>query len=269
MKRINGNLSWALSLSVVLATVLTIVSCGGGSSNGTPASTAVITKGVITGFGSVIVDGVEFTTDATTSRRHLDDGAGVAGSDDQTVFAKGMVVSVQHQAGSNKAMKIDFVNNLEGPVSGATASGCTVLGVPVTISANTVIRPNIAALVNGAIAEVSGVPDASGAIPATFIELKPAGTKNVFQIKGIVSNVNTSNKTCSLATVQGATSGISVDFSSAVIDSGIGLSNGAFVEVKTDLAGSAASPIKATKVEAAHESEVESENEIEQHHSGR
>jgi len=266
MKRIKDNLSWALLLSVVLASALPIVSCGGGGDAGTsPASTSLITTGVVTGFGSVFVDGVEFTTDATTKRRHLDDGATDAGSDDRLVFSQGMVVSVQHQPGSNKALKIDFVNNLEGPVTNATASGCTILGVPVTIGANTVIKPNAAALVNGAIAEVSGRPDASGAIPATFIELKPAGTKNVFQIKGIVSNIDTVNKTFKIGTVQGAASNVTVSFASAVLDSSVagGLTNGMFAEVKTDLAGAATTPIKATKVEAGLKSEVEVELETE------
>ncbi len=264
MKRINSNLLLAIMFSLVMAIISMTASCGGGGSS-PAAGTQVVTKGVITGFGSVFVNGVEFQTDATTRRRHLDDGPGDMGSDDRLIFSEGMVVSVHHQPGSKKATKIDFVNNLEGPVANATATGCTILGVPVIIGPNTVIKPNSAAFVNGAIAEVSGLPDGNGSIPATFIELKPPGTKNVFEIKGIVSNLNTANKTFSIGAVQGATNTVSVSFAAAVLDGNLagGLANGMFAEVKTDLAGSAASPIKATKVEAGLESEIEIENETE------
>jgi len=271
MKRTKDSLSWAIMLSMVMATLWTITSCGGGGGDAaSPGGTSVITTGVVTGFGSIIVDGVEFATDTTTKRRHLDDGAGDAGSDDRQVFSEGMVVSVHHQPGSNKATKIDFVNNMEGPVFNVNAAGFTVMGVPVSISAKTVIKPNSAALVDGVIAEVSGVPDATGAIPATFIELKPAGTKDVFEIKGIVSNLDAVNKTFSIGTVQGATSTVSVSFATAVLDNSMagGLANGMFAEVKTNLAGSATSPITATKVEAGLKSEVEVETETEVHKSG-
>lgn len=273
MRKTRNNLSWAVMVSLVVTILWTITSCGGGgggtTSPGATAGTSVITTGVVTGFGSVFVDGVEFTTDTTTKRRHLDDGTADAGSDDQQVFSKGMVVSVQHQPGSNKALKIDFVNNMEGPVSNATATGFTVLGVPVSIGANTVIKPSGATPVNGAIAEVSGQPDATGTIPATFVEFKSAGTKNVFEIKGTLTNLDAANKTFSIATVQGATSTISVSFATAVLDNSLtgGLANGLFVEVKTDLAGSATSPITATKVEAGLKSEVEVELETETHKS--
>jgi hypothetical protein len=250
---------------MVVATLGTITSCGGGGDTASPApGTSQITTGVITGFGSVHVDGVPFVTDATTKRRHLDDGPGDAGSDDRQVFSEGMVVSVHHQPGSNKATKIDFVNNFEGPVSNATATGFTVFGVPVRISANTRIKPAGTVPANGAIAEVSGIADASGAIPATFIELKAAGTKNVFEIKGIVSNLDAVNKTFSIGTVQGATNTVSVSFATAVLDNSMvgGLANGMFAEVKTDLAGSSSSPVKATKVEAGLKSEAEVETEV-------
>jgi len=259
-KRITGNLSWAIMLSLVTAIIWTIASCGGSDSS---SNAPVITTGVVTGFGSVFVNGVEFQTDAATHRRHRDDGPGDAGSNDQQVFSQGMVVSVQHREGSNKASKIEFVNNLEGPVANLTATGCTVMGVPVTISPTTVKTG--AALANGAIVEVSGVPDATGAIPATFISAQPAGAKNVFQIKGIVSNLDTVGKTCKIAATPGAANAVTVNFATAVLDANIagGLANGMFVEVKTDLAGSATSPITATKVEAGLKAEVEVEIEIE------
>ena len=260
----------SLATVLVMAVIWTIAACGGaGSSGGGATSTIttdppVLTTGTVTGFGSIFVDGVEFQTDATTHRRRRDQGKVDLPGDDRTVFSLGMVVHVQHRRGSNRATKIDFINNLEGPASNVTATGFSILGVPILIGANTVIKPDNTALVNGAVAEVSGVPNASGAIPATFVEVKQAAAANSqFEIKGFISNLDPVNKTFSIGAVFGSTDTIPVSFATAVVDNSIvgGLANGLFVEVKTDLAGSSVSPISALKVELGLKGEIEVELE--------
>ncbi len=276
-KRLQKGLVILFVFGLVMGTMAMFAACGGGSgssSGNQPAATnPTLTTGTITGFGSVIVDGVEFETDATTRRRHLDDGPEHMAGDDSTVFSEGMVVTVQHEAESHVAEKIDFVNNLEGPIANATAAGCTIFGVPVNIGSSTVIHDSnggvgtIADIVDGDIAEVSGIPDpTTGEIPATYIEVKPAGSKTEFEIKGYVSNLDTANQTFSISTVQGGTNTVSVDYATAKLDdsTSTAITDGMFAEVKTDLAGATASPVVATKVEAGLESEVENEVEHQQ-----
>ena len=63
------------TVSLAIAGVIGLTACGGGGS-GSDSSTAttgsMITSGVVTGFGSVFVDGVEFETDSSSFS--LDDG---------------------------------------------------------------------------------------------------------------------------------------------------------------------------------------------------
>ena len=275
MKRTTQHLSSAVMFTLIIAVLWTLAACGGGGSpGGTASSTAttttgaapVLTTGTVTGFGSIFIDGVEFQTDATTRRRRLDQGKVDLAGDDKSIFSLGMVVSVQHRQGSNKASKIEFINNLLGPASNVTATGCTVMGVPVLIGPFTVIKPDITALVNGVIAEVSGLPNLNGAIPATFIEVHQAGVGNAlqqFELKGFISGFDPVGKTFSLGPVFNSTNTVAVSFANAVIDNNItsGLADGLFVEVKTDLAGSQANPINALKIELGIKAEIEVELE--------
>ena len=276
MKRIKNELPAAIMLYLVVAFACLLASCGGGSSPGnstsstattTTANAPILTSGVVTGFGSIFIDGVEFQTDATTHRRRRDQGKVDLAGDDKSIFSLGMVVHVQHRQGSNKATKIDFINNLLGPASNVTATGFTVMGVPVLIGPNTVIKPDIAALVNGIIAEVSGLPNAAGAIPATFIEVKPAALNPLqqFELKGFISGFDPVGKTFFMGPLLGSANAVQVNFANAVIDNNIttGLADGLFVEIKTDLAGSQATPIIALKIELGIKDEIEPELELE------
>ncbi len=67
--------AWALGPIAALAVALVVAGCGGGgggSSSGTVAPTASVYSGPITGFGSVIVNGVRFETN--NAIREDDDG---------------------------------------------------------------------------------------------------------------------------------------------------------------------------------------------------
>ncbi|HQT98502.1 MAG TPA: hypothetical protein PK416_11615, partial [Thermodesulfobacteriota bacterium] len=55
-------------LAVAAVAALALAGCGGGGAGGTSPTT----RGPITGFGSVWVNGIEFQTDSATHRRILD-----------------------------------------------------------------------------------------------------------------------------------------------------------------------------------------------------
>ena len=239
----------ALAVAVL---AIQLPSCGGGGSSST-AAPAGVTRGVVTGFGSIFVNGVEYITDTNTIRRDLDSGTSDIPGLDNEVFRVGMVVEVRHGAGDNNATQIDYRDNLEGPVSGLAGGNFTVLGIPVVTDNTTVIQlDGGAALADGAIAEVSGLPDNAGVLHATFVEIKPAGSVTVFELKGYVAanNLGTDN-TFTLGIVPNSAGSVTVRVDTATVfdmtGGRSGLSVGSFVEVKTT---SVAAPLLATAVEA-------------------
>lgn len=242
----------ALAIVAVLSLVVYLQSCGGGGGS-SPGPSAGITRGVITGFGSVIVNGVEYSTDNNTVRLHVDDGmTDIPGADDN-VFRVGMVVELQHGSNDNHATRIEFANNLEGPVSGLAGDSFTVLGIPVVTDNTTNIQlDGGATLADGAIAEVSGLPDNAGVLHATFLEVNPAGSLTEFELKGYVAVNNIAvDNTFTLGLVPNASSTTTVQVDAATVYDLAGgqaaLTAGTFVEVKT---GSATAPLLATAVEA-------------------
>lgn len=239
----NSMLRYALIGAVLLAATALLAMCGGGSSPG-PSGT---TRGVITGFGSVIIDHrFEFQTSNLTQRMHLDDGPGDISGADNSVFRIGMVVTVHHGA-DDFAEEIEFENDLEGPVAGlagvAPNRSFTVLGQPIVTDNGTFIEGG--AVDNGAIVEVSGLTDAAtGIIHATFIEVKTGVT--TFEIKGFASQDNGSS--FKLGQLPGLTT-VTVNYSPSALHDVTAGSVSGFVEVKTDAAGAATIPITATRVE--------------------
>lgn len=235
----------------LLAAASLLAACGGGSS-GTSSATGV-TRGPITGFGSVFINGTEYFTDNSTIRRHVDEGNSDISGLDNDVFRIGMVVELHHGADDNDATEIDYRNNLEGPVAGLTAGGFSVLGIPVTYDNSTNIRlEGGATLADGAIVEVSGLPDSAGVLNATYIEVKPAGSVSRFEVKGfVVANNIAADNSFTLGLVAGAASTTTVQVNGAtrfdLPGGSAGLTAGTFVEVKT---ASTAAPILATSVEA-------------------
>ena len=243
---------WGLPIALAaLVLAFQLPSCGGGG--GTVTAPAGVTRGTITGFGSVFVNGVEYFTDNDTLRFHVDDGPSDISGLDNDVFRVGMVVEVHHGADDTDATRIEFANNLEGPVAGLAGNGFSVLGISVvTDGATNIQRDGGATLADGAIAEVSGLPDSSGVLHATFIEVKPAATVTAFEVKGYVvaNNLGVDNSfTLGMVPNAGAAAKIQVDGATVFDTAGgrAGLAAGSFVEVRT---ASASAPILATAVEA-------------------
>lgn len=225
----------AILLLGSLALLGFLESCGGGGSGG--GSTA--TRGVITGFGSVFVDGVEFTTDGGTHRVLRDDGEDHTGVSDSDVLRKGMVVTVHHGEDDHDATEIEYEDNVEGPVRSLNLLDNTfeVLGQKVRFDSTTEVEfeGNFStAIGNGDIVEISGLTDVStGVIHATYIEVSPPGSKSEFEIKGYVSARSGSDNTFRIGPIPG-TDTVTVDFTFARLeDLPGGVADGAFVEVKT------------------------------------
>jgi hypothetical protein len=160
---------------------------GGGGIGGTGA--VVTSVGPITGFGSVIVNGVEFRIDPVTQFEV--EGLENAREDDLGI---GMVVEVQGKLDEDRlggvATRIHFEDNLEGPITAKddAAGTITVLGQTVFADEANFAGATFAALAGGDVVEVSGLVDADGAIRATRIEKKVADS--VVELKGVVSGLS-------------------------------------------------------------------------------
>ena len=195
---------------------------GGGSDNGSnpppPPPDGGITRtgvavavGPITGFGSVIVNGVTYETDGETT--YLKDGVEVF---DQAEFEVGEVVVVQGSIDDNNsnatADSVASNDIVEGPVSShdTVANQIVVLGQTVQISATTSIDDSCPAdLTTVPAVEIYGTVDANGVIEASRVDCRDGTWDGVMEINGIATNVTAT-------TFQ--INGFSIDYSNAVLD---------------------------------------------------
>ncbi len=167
---------------------------GGGAPTPTPTPTA-FAKGVITAFGSIFVNGVEFSTGSSTTFV-VDDNPG-----SQSDLRVGQVVTVLGSVNANgttgTATQVTFNFEVEGPVAGGSinlpAVTFTVLGQVIHVNGSTLFDnstlPNgFASLRDGDEVEISGYRDAAGDVIATRIQRRttPAGTVP-FEVSGVVS----------------------------------------------------------------------------------
>lgn len=204
-----------------------------------------VAQGPISTFGSVVVNGVRYNTDAAVFTVN-----GQAGSQDD--LRVGQIITVSGTVDDNgvdgTANEVNFDDNVKGPIQSIdiATSQMVVLGQTVLISPETSFDDSISpASIDGLnvddIVEVSGLVDSSGRITATRIELKPAGTE--FEVLGTVSNVDTANLLFNIT-------GLVVNYSGATLDNFAGgqISNGDFVEAK-GLSLNGNGELAATKVE--------------------
>jgi hypothetical protein len=225
----------AISLSAMLS------GCsggGGGGSNTTPATTstpsattaAVVSAGPITGFGSVILNGIEFET--TQADIRVEDQS--VREDDLRIGMRVTVEGVRDTNGVARATRVVFRKNVEGLIDSIDVVNNTlvVLGQTVLVDGLTVIEDRaqsnsiaLSALAVGQFVDVSGLIDANGTILATRIERQTgfvAGVTEV-EVRGTLSGLNTTARTF----VLGA---LTVNFSTATVVGS--LSNGVFVQVR-------------------------------------
>lgn len=199
-----------LLTSSLLAGALAIVAaCGGGGEAASPGSATTASTaeratayavGPITGFGSVIVNGIRF-----------DDSTATVTDDDERARSRemlklGMLVEVDGApiAGSSteaRALRIRFGSQIVGPVSAVGGTSLTVLGQTVDITETTVFDDSIvgglAGIAVGDVIEVHALYDAaSGHWSARRIDSASGAT--TYKLRGAVANLDTSTRTFEL-----------------------------------------------------------------------
>ena len=247
-------------VSALAASISLVTACGGGGGGSTAGigGTGITASGPITGFGSVFVNGVEFETNTTSYS--VDDSTSGVGEDDLRI---GMIVTVTGTVNDDgltgTADSIDFDHELEGPISGAiTDNGTTktfeVMGITVEVSdTSTEFDDNIsfATISSGDFVEVSGLPDESGKLIATYIDASddPYQDGDEVEAKGVVGNLDTGAGTFDLMISAGS---ILVNYTVGTDLSdlqGGALAEGQLVEVKGTLQAGGFAPIDATEIE--------------------
>jgi hypothetical protein len=235
-----------------LLAALWLTGCGGGSDGasgdfagidrtGSPA----IAVGPVTGFGSIIVNGVRYETSRAAFQ--IDGRVGT-----QAELEVGDVVTVAGSIASGgltgTADTVTFDDNVEGPIAAidASAGALLVLGQTVFVDADTSfddsIRPaSIAGLAVGNMIEVSGLVASDGSIRATRIEAK--STSQELELTGVVASHDAAAKRFKINAQM-------VDYSAAMLanfPAGM-IADGQLVEVKGTTV--TAGVLAATRVEA-------------------
>lgn len=241
--------------TLLAASIAMLSACGGGGSSST--ATPGTTVGVVTGFGSIYVNGVEYETDGASISidgvSSLETSLGVG----DVVVLRG---SVNADGTTGTATSVVCSDELEGyvlDISGLVNGIGTmnVMGQTVTVTVDTVFDSNTKAsvmdLVVNDIVEIHGFPDGNGNILATRIETKVFADD--VEIKGIVSNLNTINMTFTIG-------GLTVDYSSAA-EVPNSLADGLYVEAKTTSALSGTTMF-ASKVELEDDGDMDIDGEI-------
>lgn len=234
----------------LLAISLLASGCGGGAAlfaGGGIGGTGLST-GVIAAFGSVVIDDVHYLTDNQVGPRFrtmkIVEGMDDTGTADNVAFRIGMVVRIHHGADDNIATRIDFLDDLEGPVSGKNPDNTfDILGQAVLVDGGTHFYDDTGTPPFGSFADigdnnvlqVSGLADQAGVIHATFIERKrPAPPGGMYEIKGYVSGLDTATKRFTIGPLPN-TGTVVVAYENAMFENlpPGGLADGIFVEVET------------------------------------
>ena len=199
-------LSWRQAAAGLLAAAAALVSACGGGSDADPTSVTEsatsFAAGPISGFGSVIVNGVRYDDSSATV---LDDDDGGRSRD---ALKLGMMVEVDgaqmdRTAAQGKALRIRFGSEIVGPVNSVNlaAGSLVVLGQMVRTTATTVFDDSLpgglAALTAGTLVEVHALFDAaSGSYIATRIE--DEDNTSFYKLRGVITNLDAAGKTFNL-----------------------------------------------------------------------
>ena len=247
-----------LLIGVLLLTLVsfTFSTCGGGGldlAGGGTSGTGVST-GSITGFGSVMMNGVHFLTDNEVAPGFVTMKM-FMGMDNSSMMARdlfriGMVVIIHHGPNDNNAQQIEYQDNLQGPIAAknfGAENTVTILGQTVVVDDAAVF----ASLDLNEIVEVSGFVDSAGRIRASYIAMVPCSmmmgmcTASEYEVKGYVSGLSSSGfRLGPLPSGTGTT--VTVSFSPAV---GAGLADGMYVQVGTTDPQPVSGVITATRIQ--------------------
>lgn len=217
------------------AAALLLAGCGGGgsagpSSGGTGAAPGSFAAGPITGFGSIIVNGVRFDD---SKAQVLDDDGNASSSGELKL---GMSVEVEGGATSDDgkgpradARKIRHGAEILGPVSAIDVAARTlvVLGQAVRVPDGAVIDERLAGgfagIAVGTVLEVHGRLDAATGV-YTATRLSPKAAAEGYRIRGIVSALDATARTFAIGAA-------TISFAE-IVPPPTGLENGTFVKVR-------------------------------------
>lgn len=184
--------------ATLVGIALLLTSCGGSLTAGIEGSgSPVAAAGPITGFGSIFVNGVEYTT--TSARIDIDDQPAT-----ESQLSVGDIVTVVGTVNADgktgTATQVTFRGNVAGIVGQVNVPTRTfvVLGQTVLVTASTVFDSNISpaditGIKPGDRVEVSGFANSFGQLVASRIQLLPAG--NAVRVEGVVQALNTAAHT--------------------------------------------------------------------------
>ena len=221
------------------------IDLAGGGTSGTGVST-----GSITGFGSVVMNGVHYLTDSNvapgfvTMKTFM--GMDNSSMMDRDLFRVGMVVTIHRGTNDNNAQQIEYQANLQGRIA-AKNSGAENT---VTILGQTVVVGNAAVFASLNLNElvgVSGFVDSTGRIRATYVERNSHSHHHggEFEVKGFVSGLSASG--FRLGQLPGGTvTTVTVSFAPGV---GTGLVDGMYVQVVTTDTQPVSGVITATRID--------------------
>ncbi len=232
-----------LGYLAAVSAALLMTACGGGGGSSPPGdiggSGKSHVRGPVTGFGSVIVNGVAYQTGSASIE--IDDQAGGEGE-----LEIGQIVEIV--ARGTVATRIRYDAELEGPVESVNVEGSSfvALGVTVMVAGTTVFEGvTLETLAAGDRVEISGEFDGSGVLHAAYVE-RDVSVSTEVELKGTVEAHDA-------ATQQFRLRSLTVDYSAAARDpSGLVIENGQYVEVEGQLSGSV---LLATEVELEDRSE--------------
>jgi len=231
----------AAGVAQILCIAVMLAGCGGGGSDSGSSDTATTyASGPITGFGSVIVNGVRFDD---TSARITDDDDVALGRDElrlgMMAEVQGAGVATDSIGRHGRALVIRIGNEIVGPVSAvdATAKTLTALGQTVDVTDNTVfgerITGGLAGIAVGTVIEVNGALNVTtGHYIATRIDVRPNAP--YFRLRGVISGLDTTAKTFKIGDALISYAGLSTT------DVFASLANGLLVRVRlqtTQVAG--------------------------------
>ena len=212
--------------------LLFAAACGGSSSSTASSSTPSAVSGTITGFGSVIVDQVEYD-DSTATVVRDDDPANPTpvtvdalrlGQQVNLSLRDGQCTSAFIEATVIGTIDKGSINPNDTGTTNTVADSFTVLGQTVVFTpsgAGATVFAGITdstQLADGQIVEVHGTLGTGGTVAATRIEVLPATGTTALRVSGIVANATA--KTFTLGT-------LTVDYSQAtLVPSTATISNG-------------------------------------------
>jgi hypothetical protein len=226
-------MKYGLPLSMLI--LVLAAACGDSGSDGAPVPEPVVDAddvmvvGPITGFGSVIVNGLAFETAATTVT--MDDQPGIVSD-----LRIGMVVSIggtlNPDTGLARASEISFVDDAEGPITSIDmmARSFVVLGRTVFTDELTVFEDaSFEDLEVGHVVEISGLWKHQQQIQATFVHRTAlqfeAGM--TMQVKGEIADLDIGQQQFRIGTQ-------SCDYSAAMLElGGAEIANGMYVQASS------------------------------------